>query len=1280
MTKNILLSVFLLVVLRLSAIASPVTVCDLRVENMTNPLGIDVRQPRFSWRIETEKQDVSQTAYHLLVASSREKLDRGEGDFWDSGDVRSSRQLWIAYDGKKLPSDTRLFWKVRIETNKGNSDWSETAMASIGLLTENDWKGRWIGMEELQDGDQRGLHVRLAPRYLRKEYSAKGPVKRATAYVGSFGLYQFFINGQRVGGNQVLSPVPSDFRKTIYYNTFDVTTAIQTKTALGVILAAGRVFPMRQEKYYKAPVFGLPKCRINIIVEYQNGTKEVWTTDQTWKISASGPLRNTNEYDGEEYDARKQFIGWTQPGYDDKQWELADRASIPTGTLMAQPMPNMVETEFGHPKTVQRLGQDYILDFGQNMAGWVGFKVQGKPGDTIRVKYAERLKPDGSLYRDNLRNALSEDIYVCDGNENGIQWRPSFTYHGFRYVEMSGLKVVRAEDFTAYIVGDDMRMTGTLSTSDTTLNKVLKNAFWGIKSNYKGMPVDCPQRNERQPWLGDRTVGCWGESYLFENERLYAKWMHDMCDGQRSDGAMSNVTPAFWNYYDDNVTWPAVFPFACEMLYEQYGNVKPIADSYPYIKKWFCHILDEYEKDGIITKDTYGDWCLPPEKLELIHSQDPSRQTDGSLISTAYGIKITDQLARFAHLLQLPEDENLWKDKRQEMTTAFNRHFLTVKHGTSPRPGHVLYPDSVFYGNNTATANVLPLAFGIVPDSVKEEVVKNLVNNIMTVGNGHVTCGVIGISWLLRGLSDNGFSDVAWLLATNNTYPSWGYMADNGATTIWELWNGDKANPEMNSGNHVMLLGDLLTWCYQYIAGIRQTSTAYASSATDETAYRHLVLKPSFDIQDCFQVDASYHTPYGLVESRWKKTLQQLHWEVAIPANTTADIYFPDGTKKNIGSGRYVYDCKIPTTSAAILEDEFLYENASFPEAHASTITEQKNGDLVAAYFGGTKERNPDVCIWVSRKKKGSNTWDKPILAGDGVFELGSEQGNMCGVNEKTTDASVGPVIGQFSGKTMKRKACWNPVLFTLPNGEILLFYKVGLSVSDWQGCMVRSTDGGKTWSKREMLPKGYLGPVKNKPILMGRKLICGSSTEVGGWKFHVEILDLDTKQWKYVGPVTADSALATTSQKRAPIDCIQPSLLKLKDGRIKVLMRTRNGRLAASYSSDGGYTWTPVTLTDVPNNQSGTDAVTLRDGRHVLIYNDFETIMGTPKGPRTPLSIAVSDDGDNWRHVLTLEDSPISQYSYPAIIEGRDGMLHCVYTWRRQRIVYKKIDLDLLR
>ncbi len=286
----------------------------------------------------------------------------------------------------------------------------------------------------------------------------------------------------------------------------------------------------------------------------------------------------------------------------------------------------------------------------------------------------------------------------------------------------------------------------------------------------------------------------------------------------------------------------------------------------------------------------------------------------------------------------------------------------------------------------------------------------------------------------------------------------------------------------------------------------------------------------------------------------------------------------------------------------------------------------------------------------------------------------------MCGVNEKTTDASVGPVIGQFSGKTMKRKACWNPVLFTLPNGEILLFYKVGLSVSDWQGCMVRSTDGGKTWSKREMLPKGYLGPVKNKPILMGRKLICGSSTEVGGWKFHVEILDLDTKQWKYVGPVTADSALATTSQKRAPIDCIQPSLLKLKDGRIKVLMRTRNGRLAASYSSDGGYTWTPVTLTDVPNNQSGTDAVTLRDGRHVLIYNDFETIMGTPKGPRTPLSIAVSDDGDNWRHVLTLEDSPISQYSYPAIIEGRDGTLHCVYTWRRQRIAYKKIDLELLR
>jgi alpha-L-rhamnosidase len=264
-----------------------------------------------------------------------------------------------------------------------------------------------------------------------------------------------------------------------------------------------------------------------------------------------------------------------------------------------------------------------------------------------------------------------------------------------------------------------------------------------------------------------------------------------------------------------------------------------------------------------------------------------------------------------------------------------------------------------------------------------------------------------------------------------------------------------------------------------------------------------------------------------------------------------------------------------------------------------------------------------------------------------------------------------------------------------MPDGEIWLFYKVGATVDDWTGWLVKSRDGGKTWTEREPLPKGFIGPVKNKPELINGRLICGSSTEKDGWRFHVEILDMKTGKWKYVGIVDAEKVARTDDvvtardmtnpiykEGKGPeyIYSIQPSILKLKDGRLQVLMRTHNAKLATSFSSDNGDTWSKITLTDIPNNQSGTDAVTLKDGRHVLIYNDFETIPGTKKGPRTPLSIAISEDGTHWRHVLTLEDSPISQYSYPAIIQGKDGNLHCVYTWRRQLIAYKKIDLSKLK
>ncbi len=1269
-----------------------VSVTNLTVENLKRPLGIDTAEPRFSWQITSNQQDVCQTAYQIIVCDD-------QGEVWNTGKVDSDQQLWLPYAGKPLQSNTACTWKVKVWTTVGESEWSNDEHFSIGLLHEGKWSGYWIGMERLMPGEERGFHTRMAARYLRKEFQLKDKqLKRATAYVAGIGLHEFYVNGHRMGDG-VLQPVPSDYRKTIYYNTYDVTEVVAKKTCLGIVLGNGRYFPMQQHKPYKIHTFGYPKCRINVIVEYTDGTiQRLQTDDKGWKITANGPIRANNEYDGEEYDARKEMMGWSEVGgCDDSKWLNAERTDIPQAYLCAQMTPGMKVLQRIQPASIK----GSIVDIGQNIAGWLKVRVRGQKGDTIRIVYAEKLNADGTLYRDNFRNARSTDIYICNGEEgqDGRWWTPTFVYHGFKYAEVVGLKNAKKDDFIAEVVADEMATTGHFECSDTLLNKVMKNAWWGILDNYKGMPVDCPQRDERQPWLGDRTMGSLGESFLFNNERLYTKWMRDICEAQRTDGCIPDVAPAFWNYYSDDVAWAAALPFGCDMLWRQYGNREAIDKSYPAIKKWVQHIIEEYSKDGIIHCGKYADWCVPPEKLELIHSQDPARKTDVTLISTAYIIRTLQLMEQWGC------EASYWRPIREQMTEAFNKQFLTIKRGTSLRPGHVLYPDSIYYGNNTVTANLLPLALGIVPDDCKEDVLKQIVENICVQNKGHVSCGVIGISWLLRGLSDNGFADVAYLLATQKKYPSWGYMAENGATTIWELWNGDRANPKMNSGNHVMLLGDLLTWCYQYVGGIRSTD-----------AYKHIVLKPAFDIQDSEWANVSFDSPYGSIISNWKKNQQHLSWHVAIPCNTTATVYLPDGTTKEIGSGAYNFSCDIPTSHPAILKDEFLYERTFFPEAHASTIVETKKGDLVAAYFGGTHEKDPDVCIYVNIKKKGSNEWTAPILAADGVLDLSDSRikyAGLSGMNEETTSAEAGPVktLSEKKGfitydyttkkshislpTTLKRKSCWNPVLFEMPNGELWLFFKIGSSVGDWTGWLAKSKDGGKTWSDKEPLGydaegRAYLGPIKNKPELINNRLLCPSSTEKNGWRFHMEILDLSDGlwkngkavkdlNWKWI-PVESTEATKTDDMKKHPIDCIQPSILKLKDGRLQVLMRTHNARLATSFSSDNGDTWTPVTLSEVVNNQSGTDAVTLSDGRHALIYNNFETLPMTPKGVRTPCSIALSDDGEHWYHALTLEDSPIDQYSYPAIIQGRDGKLHCVYTWRRQRVSYKEIDLSKLK
>ena len=732
MNKKILISLLYLLILAGTAHAV-LRVTDLRTEQLKNPLGIDIRHPRLGWRIESDEQNVMQTAYHILVASSPELLAQGKGDCWDSGKVKTDASQWITYQGETLKRNTPYYWKVKVYTHTNETDWSEPASWSMGLLNEADWQGQWIGLDRPAPGDSETQWSRLAARYLRKEFALTKEVKRATVHIAGMGLYELFINGQRIG-EQVLAPAPTDYRKTILYNTYDVTPQLQKENAIGVILGNGRFYTMRQNyKPYKIPTFGYPKLRLNLIVEYTDGSRQTIASDISWKLTTEGPIRSNNEYDGEEYDARKELGDWNRTGYDDTNWIPAGRVSIPSGTLRAQMMPGMKVTESLKPVSIRKQGDKQILDIGQNMAGWLRIRIKGQAGDSIRLRFAERLQPDGEIFTKNLRDAHCTDIYVVSGREpQDATWAPRFVYHGFRYVEISGYPNAKTEDFTAEVVDDEMAHTGTFTCSDETLNQVLRNAFWGIRSNYKGMPVDCPQRNERQPWLGDHAMGSWGESLFFNNHALYNKWTRDIREAQREDGCIPDVAPAYWNYYSDNVTWPATLPLVCDMLFTNYGDRRAIEENYPALKKWVSHIREYYlTKEFIITKDKYGDWCVPPESLEMIHSNDPARKTDGTLIATAYYLKVLQLMHRFASLQGLTAEAEEWGTLEGRIKDAFNARFLHVKEGTSPVPGHTLYPDSIFYGNNTVTANILPLAFGLVPKQYMDEVAKNTVATII---------------------------------------------------------------------------------------------------------------------------------------------------------------------------------------------------------------------------------------------------------------------------------------------------------------------------------------------------------------------------------------------------------------------------------------------------------------------------------------------------------------------------------------------------------------------
>ena len=908
---------------------NPILLSNLSVEYQDGSQPLATNVPRFSWRYESGDSNVRQTSYRIIVASTQENAEKNLGDLWDTKTVASNRMLLIPYEGKPLHSRDKVYWKVitsithhvitevthttysRVNEYKSLDTVTHVSFIEskintfeISLLDSTDWQAEWIGGDFY--GDILQGHSRIPARYLRKEFSLRNNIREARLYISGLGQYSAYLNGQEVAPEEILKPALSDYNKRVYFNAYDVTDMLKKgNNAVGVTLAGGRYYTVRYNENNKeefewgglthAMHYGTPRLLLQLEVTYTDGSKELIVSDKSWKITDRGPIRKSNEFDGETYDEHYLLGSWTITGYNDNSWYPAKVVEAPRGKIVPQPNPNIKVQDTLRPVAMFQKNEKWYLDLGQNMVGYLNMELnmsRFQDGDTITLRFAELLKPDSSLYVDNLRSAEATDRYIVSSVETrhgtSLQWHPMFTYHGFRYVEISGLREEpKITDFQGLVFYDEMATTGEFETSSEIINAVYRNAYWGIRSNYRSMPTDCPQRDERMGWTGDRTTGNYGESYIFNNYRLYSKWLADIEDSQWETGSLSDVCPAYWRRYTDNMTWPGAFITVADMLYTRFGDLEPIRQHYPAMRRWMEHMRETYGLDGVITRDCYGDWCVPPESPEMIHTNNPYRISEGGSVSTPFFCHLCDIMAKFAELLGNQEDVDHFRFEKQFSTNAYNGMFFD--------------PATANYENGTVTANILPLTFGMVPEEWEEDVWNNIIRKTEEDFDGHVSTGVVGIQQLMRTLTDRGRADLALKLATNDTYPSWGYMVRNGATTIWELWNGNTADPAMNSGNHVMLLGDLILWEYEYLGGIRAL----------EPGYSKILIQPTF-IDGLDTVRCAYESVSGRIESNWRRSGDEMIGEILIPANTRAEVRLPgEEETRHYGSGRFLLFTKI---------------------------------------------------------------------------------------------------------------------------------------------------------------------------------------------------------------------------------------------------------------------------------------------------------------------------------------------------------------------------------
>lgn len=862
MLKQLFLQTRLLVVVlalcTISAYAADkATVKNLICEYHTNPIGIDVQKPRLSWQIESTAQNVAQTAYEIKVTDSSGKL------VWNTGKVNSDQSVDVVYDGPALKSMQRVSWQVRIWDNQEKAtSWSAPASWEMGILEPESWKASWVTL-----GSEANVKGSKPAQYYRNEFSSTKKLESARVYVTSHGLYQLFLNGKKVS-DDLFTPGWTSYKNRLQYQTYDVTSMIQSKNSIAAIVGdgwfRGNIGWSSQNGYYGSKLALLVQLQLN----YTDGTSELVCTDSKWKVG-TGAIRESDIYNGETYDARLEMPGWTTVGFDDSKWEKATTTDQSKQTLIApQGVPVKAINEIKPIKLLTTPKGETVFDMGQNMVGWVRLKAQGKSGDKITLKFAEVLDKEGNFYTDNLRSAKCTDYFILKGSGEEV-FEPNFTFHGFRFVKIEGLSAQSAMDqITGVVIHSDMDPTGTFTCSDPLINQLQHNIQWGQKGNFLDVPTDCPQRDERLGWTGDAQVFSMTAAFNFNVAPFYTKWMRDVAADQFPNGRVPHVIPDVLKGDGGSTAWADVSVIVPWTTYLAYGDKRILEVQYPSMKAWVDYMNKRAGADNLWTKDNhFGDWLA----FASNRSDYTGATTDKDLIATAYYAYSSGLLAKIAGIIGRTDDAKQYSALSENIKKAFQKEFVTPSGRLS---------------SHTQTAYSLALAFNLLPENMVANAAQYLADDVKSMG--HLTTGFVGTPLLCKTLSAYGYDDLAFMLLNRKEYPSWLYPVTQGATTIWERWDGQKPDGTfqdvgMNSFNHYAY-GAIGEWLYRYVAGM--------DIDPENPGYKHILLAPHPG-GGLTNAGVEFNSIYGKVKSAWKLEGSDFVYEVTVPANTTATVTLP---------------------------------------------------------------------------------------------------------------------------------------------------------------------------------------------------------------------------------------------------------------------------------------------------------------------------------------------------------------------------------------------------